>query len=118
MFEVKAFRTIIRTYSLFKSERLSVNIKLTLHRALIISVMICLSRLGINGGHVLHLKIVAPEKQGQRFEHGFQPSICIQLYNKNHKNEHVRGIGKGEARLRKYKRLKLGGGQAYDRSYD
>jgi hypothetical protein len=32
--------------------------------------------------------------------------------------EHVRGIGQGEARHRKYKRLKLGGGQAYDRSSD
>jgi hypothetical protein len=31
-------------------------------------------------------------------------------------NEHVRGIGQGEARHRKYKRLKLGGGQAYNRS--
>jgi hypothetical protein len=30
----------------------------------------------------------------------------------NHENEHVRGIGQGEARYRKYKRLKLGGGQA------
>jgi hypothetical protein len=29
-----------------------------------------------------------------------------------------RGIGQGEARHRKYKRLKLGGGQAYDRSSD
>jgi hypothetical protein len=36
----------------------------------------------------------------------------------NHENEHVRGTGKGEARHSKYKRLKLGGGQAYDRSSD
>jgi hypothetical protein len=36
----------------------------------------------------------------------------------NHENEHVRGIGQGEARHRKYKRLKLGGGQTYDRSSD
>jgi hypothetical protein len=36
----------------------------------------------------------------------------------NHGNEHVRCIGQGEARHRKYKRLKLGGGQAYDRSSD
>jgi hypothetical protein len=36
----------------------------------------------------------------------------------NHENEQVRGIGQGEARHRKYKRLKLGGGQAYDRSSD
>jgi hypothetical protein len=34
----------------------------------------------------------------------------------NHENEYVRGIGQGEAR--KYKRFKLGGGQAYDRSND
>jgi hypothetical protein len=33
----------------------------------------------------------------------------------NHDNENVRNIGQGEARHRKYKRLKLGGGQAYDR---
>jgi hypothetical protein len=36
----------------------------------------------------------------------------------NQENEHVRGIGQGEARHRKYKRLKVGGGQAYDRSSD
>jgi hypothetical protein len=36
----------------------------------------------------------------------------------NHENEHVCGIGQGEARHRKYKRLKLDGGQAYNRSSD
>jgi hypothetical protein len=35
----EAFRTFIRAYSLFKSERLSTNIKQTLHKALIRSVM-------------------------------------------------------------------------------
>jgi hypothetical protein len=39
MIEAKAFRTFIRIYSLFKSERLSANIKLTLHKTLIRSVM-------------------------------------------------------------------------------
>jgi hypothetical protein len=39
MIEAKAFRTFIRVYSLFKSERLSANIKLTLHKALIRSVI-------------------------------------------------------------------------------
>jgi hypothetical protein len=34
----------------------------------------------------------------------------------NHENEHFRSTGQGKARHRKYKRLKLGGGQAYDRS--
>jgi hypothetical protein len=39
MIETKAFRTFIRIYSLLKSERLSANIKLTLHKALIVSVL-------------------------------------------------------------------------------
>jgi hypothetical protein len=39
MIEAKAFRTFIRLYSLLKSERLNANIKLTLHKALIKSVM-------------------------------------------------------------------------------
>jgi hypothetical protein len=38
MIEAKAFRTFSRIYSLFKSERLSANIKLTLHKELIRSV--------------------------------------------------------------------------------
>jgi hypothetical protein len=33
-------------------------------------------------------------------------------------NIRIRNIGQGEARHRKYTRLKLGGGQAYDRSSD
>jgi hypothetical protein len=32
----------------------------------------------------------------------------------HHENMHVRNIGQGEARHRKYTRLKLGSGQAYD----
>jgi hypothetical protein len=40
MNEAKAFRTYIRVYSLFKSERLSANIKLTLQKVLIRSAMI------------------------------------------------------------------------------
>jgi hypothetical protein len=39
MIEAKASRTFIRIYSLFKSERLSTNIKLTLHKALIRDIM-------------------------------------------------------------------------------
>jgi hypothetical protein len=34
----------------------------------------------------------------------------------NHATEHVCGIGQGETSHRIYKRLKLGSGQAYDRS--
>jgi hypothetical protein len=33
-------------------------------------------------------------------------------------NPNVRNIGQGEAQHRKYKRLKLGGGQAYNGSSD
>jgi hypothetical protein len=36
----------------------------------------------------------------------------------NHVNANLHDIGKGEARHRKYKRLKLGGDQASDRSSD
>jgi hypothetical protein len=36
----------------------------------------------------------------------------------NHLNPNVRNIGQGEAQHKKYKRLKLRGGQAYDRSSD
>jgi hypothetical protein len=39
MIEAKAFRTLIRVYSLLKNECLSDNIKLTLHKLLIRSVM-------------------------------------------------------------------------------
>jgi hypothetical protein len=37
---------------------------------------------------------------------------------KNHETEHVRNIGLDEATHRKYNRLKLSSGQAYDRSSD
>jgi hypothetical protein len=40
MIEAKDFRKFIRIYSQFKSERLSTNIELTLHKALIRSIMV------------------------------------------------------------------------------
>jgi hypothetical protein len=48
----------------------------------------------------------------------FTTKLCRQQAEviKNHDNENVRNIGKGEAPHRKYKRLKLGGGQVYDLS--
>jgi hypothetical protein len=36
----------------------------------------------------------------------------------NLETERIRGIGQGAARHKEYKTLKLGGGQAYDRSSD
>jgi hypothetical protein len=91
---------------------------------------------------IISHKIAAPAKHfsphhckiskahtGLLFVQGFKPFMCIQLYKKksaqtrtevmqNHGNENVRSIGQGEARHRKYKKLKLGGGKAYDRSSD
>jgi hypothetical protein len=65
---------------------------------------------------------------GPRFAHNFNFPFAYDYIAKvrtqqaevmqNHENEHVRGLGQGGARHRNYKRLKLGGGQAYDRSRD
>jgi hypothetical protein len=46
--------------------------------------------------------------------------LCMQQAEviQNHENAIVRNTGQGEARHRKYKKLRLGGGQAYDRSSD
>jgi hypothetical protein len=92
-----------------------------------------LPNLGISGRHV-PLKIAEPTKQGSphhwkfpkvragpRFTHGFQSSLLYDYITKlgrrqaeliqNLEKEHFRCIGQGEARHRKYKSLKLGGGQ-------
>jgi hypothetical protein len=139
--EANAFRTFIRIYSLFKSERLSANIKLTLHKALIRSVLayacpawdfaadthlLKLQRLKnrvlrSNGNfprrtpvRELHKAFSIPYVYDDMTQLSRQQAEVIQ----NHENANVRNTGQGEARHRKYKRLKLGGGQAYDRSSD
>jgi hypothetical protein len=52
------------------------------------------------------------------FVYNYITKLCRQQAEviQNHVNENVRNIGQGEAHHRKYKRLKLGSGQAYDRS--
>jgi hypothetical protein len=62
MTEAKAFRTFIRIYSLLKSEHLSANIKLTLHKALIRTVIMYACPAWELAAHLL--KIAAPTKQG------------------------------------------------------
>jgi hypothetical protein len=54
------------------------------------------------------------------YVHDYITKLCRQQAEviQNHENEHVGGIGQGETRNRKYNRLKLGSGQAYDRSSD
>ena len=135
--EAKAFRTFINTYSLFKSERLSTNIKLTVYKALIRSIMtyacpvwefaadtylLKLQRLQNRvlrtignyprhtPTHDLHMVFKIP------CVYDFITELCRRQAKviQNH-NENIRNIGQGEAQHRKYKRLKLGGGQAYDR---
>jgi hypothetical protein len=143
MIEAKAFRTFIRTYSLFKSERLNANIKLTLHKALIRSVMtyacpawefaaechlLKLQRLQNKvlrtGGnfprrtsvHDMHMAFHIPYFYDYIMKSCRQQADVIQ--NHENENENVRYIGQGETRHRRYKRLKLGGGHVYDCSTD
>jgi hypothetical protein len=47
---------------------------------------------------------------------GYKEVFGIIVTIQNHDNENVRNIGQGEANHRKYKRLQLGGSQAYNRS--
>jgi hypothetical protein len=60
----------------------------------------------------LHLAFQIP------YVYDYIKTLCRQQTEviQNHDYENVRTIDQGEARHRKYKRLKLGGGQAYDRS--
>jgi hypothetical protein len=141
MTEAKAFRSFIRLYFLFKSERLSTNIKLTLHKALIRSVMTyaCLAwelaadtyllKLQRLQNKVLHTIGNFP---GCTLIHDLDMAYNLPyIYNhvtklcrqqaeviQNHENEHIRSLGQGEARHRKYKRPKLGSGQSYNCSSD
>jgi hypothetical protein len=141
MIEAKAFRTFTTVYSLFKSERLSANIKLTIHKALIRSVMIYaypardfaadthLMKLQRLQNRVLRSTGNFPRRTPVRelhkafnipYIHDYITKLSRQQAEviQNHENANVCNIGQGEARHRKYKRLKLGGGQAYDRSSD
>jgi hypothetical protein len=61
------------------------------------------------------LKLLRPLTANMLCDHKYKEEILI-FTIQNHENENVRYIGQGEARHRKYKRLKLGGGHVYDRS--
>jgi hypothetical protein len=60
----------------------------------------------------LHLAFKIP------YVYGYITKLCRRQAEVilNHENPNVLSIGQGEARHRKHKRLKLGGGQVYDRS--
>jgi hypothetical protein len=128
----KALHTYVRTYSLFKSRSLSTNIKLALYKAVISSVMtsacptweyaadahlLKLQRLQNRVLHTvgnldrcilfheLHMAFKIP------YMYDYITKLCrtwAELFLSN-VNPNVCGIGQGEARRRKYKRLKVGG---------
>jgi hypothetical protein len=124
-----------------KSERLSANFELTFHKALIepgmtyacpaweFAANIHLLKLQRLQNNVLRTIGNFPKCTTVRdfhtafnlpYVYDYITKLCGQQteVKENYENEHVRGIGKGEARNRKYKRLKLGGIQAYGRSSD
>jgi hypothetical protein len=95
MTDAKAFKTFIRIYSLFKSERLSANIKLILHKPLIRSVMTyacpacelaadtyLLKLQRLQQGSLHHSKF-SKVHTGPRFAHCFLSSVRIRLYIKS-----------------------------------
>jgi hypothetical protein len=139
--EARAFRTFIRLYLLFKSERLSANIEMTLHKALIRSVMTYASPAWEFAADTYLIKLQRLQNKVLRtignssrrtpvreihmafhlpYVYDYMTKLCRQQeeFILNHDNENVRNIGQGEARHRKYKERILGGGQAYDRSSD
>jgi hypothetical protein len=140
MIEAKAFTTFIRIYSLFKGERLSTNIKLTLHKALRSNMTYAFPGWKLAAGnHLLKLqglqnKVLrtignSPSCTPVRDLHMAFKLPYLYDYIKNYEGNKQKSykimkmqmflnIGQGEPRHRKYKRLKLGGGQAYDRSSD
>jgi hypothetical protein len=135
MMETKTFRTFIRIYSLFKIKRLSANIKLILHKTLIISVMTyaCPAWEFVAESHLLKLQRLQNRVlrtignfPGRTSVHDMHEAFripcaydyitksCRQQAEVIQNHENVRYIGQGEARLRKYKGLKLGGGHVFD----
>jgi hypothetical protein len=134
MIEAKVFRTFIRIYSLFKCERLTANIKLTLHKSLFtacptleLAADTCLLKLQPMQNKNLSTSgpfpRCSPFRDSQTalnlpYVHDCITKFCrreievIQI----HQNEHDLSMQQGEARHRKYKKLKLRGGQAYDLS--
>jgi hypothetical protein len=141
MIKAKAYRTFITVYSLFNSEQLSANIKLTLHKALIMSITTyaCPTWEFVADNHLLKLqhlqnRVLHTTENVQRctlvrdlhmafklpYLYDYITKLCRQKAEviRNHENANVRNIGHGQARHRKYKKLKLSGGQAYDRSSD
>jgi hypothetical protein len=127
----KAFRTFNRLYSLLKSDRLSTNSKLTLHKVLIRSIMTytCTAWEFTADTHLMKLprlqnKVLLTTGKFPRntpirdmhislqipYVYDYITKLCRQQAQviQHHENIHVCNIEQGEVRHRKYKRLKLG----------
>jgi hypothetical protein len=135
----KELRTFLQMYSLLKSEKLSIRTKMTLYKALIRSKLtyVCptwetaadkrLMKLQRLQNKLLRVIGGLARRTPTRYMHmtlqilyvyDFIKKTCRKQAEviRNHDNENVRSIGNGKAQHRKHERLKLGGGQAYDRS--
>jgi hypothetical protein len=80
----------------------------------ITGLFIRMIHLQIRRMHKYVLWIALDSTENVRFVYAY---FCL-LSRVNHDNENVRTIGQDEDRHRNYKRLELGGRQAYDRSGD
>jgi hypothetical protein len=129
MIEAKAVITFIRIYSLFKSERLSANIKLSLQKDLIRSVMTYACPTWDFAADTHLMKLQGLQNKVLRTIGNFARRTPVRELHKAFSIPYIYDyitklsrqqaeVIQGETRHRKYKRLKLGGGQAYDRSND
>jgi hypothetical protein len=137
MIKAKTFRILITICSLFKSERLSANIKLALHTALVRSVMTYAYPTWdfVAEAHLLKLQCLqnkflpTTDNFPRRtvvydmhltfqilYVYDYITKSCRQQAEviQNHDNENVHYVGQDKAQHRKYKRLKLGGSHVYD----
>jgi hypothetical protein len=136
----KVLRICIIIYTPLKSECFSAGTELTLYRALIASIMthVCfpawefavdsyLLKLQRLQNEVLPIIVNLPRSTTVRnLDVAFRIPYLYHLVTKlcrqpatvtlNNENVNIRNICQSEAQHRKYKRLKLGGGQAYSRS--
>jgi hypothetical protein len=130
MIKAKAFRTVTRIYSLFKSERLSVNIELTLHKVQIRSVMtyswptweFSVDTYLLKLQH-LQIKVLCTTGNFPRstsvpnlhtafnlpYVYDYIPKLCRQQAEviQNHENGHVRSTGQCKARHKNIRGLNL-----------
>jgi hypothetical protein len=138
-FKAKASQTFIRLYPLFKTEPLTANIKLTILRVLIRSVMTYACPAWEFAAETQPMKLQRlqnwvlptignfPRRMSVHgldvafqvpYVYDYITKLCRQQTGaiQSNDNKKVHKIGKGEARHRKYRKLKLVGCHVYDRS--